>query len=139
MYLCERNHNKQKIVVKSIAVDSNQEQLQSAKNEVTILKSFKHPNIVQYYDHFFKHGCFYIVMEYATQGTLYEYLSELKPNYLNLQKVMCYFSQILMAIHHIHSKKVIHRDLKSENVFLSGSMRDIVKIGDFGISKGLKK
>lgn len=51
---------------------------------------------------------------------------------------MSYFSQILMAVNHIHQKKIIHRDLKSENVFLTGFNKDVVKIGDFGISKAVK-
>lgn len=81
VYVCERKYNKQKIVVKTIVVDSDKEQLEAAKNEVTILKSLKHPNIIQYYDHFFKHGCFYMVMEHATQGTLYDLINGIKPNY----------------------------------------------------------
>lgn len=52
---------------------------------------------------------------------------------------MDFFSQILAGLNHIHSKKVIHRDLKCENIFLTGLEGDVVKIGDFGISKILLK
>lgn len=49
------------------------------------------------------------------------------------------FCQILMGLDHIHEKKVIHRDLKCENIFLTGLKGDVIKIGDFGISKTLVK
>lgn len=81
VYLCERKHNKQKIVVKEIFIDSNNDQLQSARNEVTVLKALQHPNIIQHYDSFGKHGSFYIVMEYARGGTLHEHIKNNQPNY----------------------------------------------------------
>lgn len=49
------------------------------------------------------------------------------------------FCQLLMGLDHIHQKKIVHRDLKCENVFLTGLGGDVVKIGDFGVSKTLVK
>ncbi|CAH0555505.1 unnamed protein product [Brassicogethes aeneus] len=135
VHLCERIHNKQKIVVKVINSDLEGEQLRAAKNEVAILKSLSHPNIIQYFDNFTKGNTFYIVMEYATKGSLFDLISKSRPNYFQPQFVMDLFCQILMGLEHIHSKKVIHRDLKCENIFLTGVSDNVIKIGDFGISK----
>lgn len=49
------------------------------------------------------------------------------------------FSQVTLGVHHIHSNKILHRDLKPENIMLTGSRGDIVKIGDFGLSKNIQE
>ncbi|XP_023015082.2 serine/threonine-protein kinase Nek8 [Leptinotarsa decemlineata] len=135
--LCERIHNKQKIVVKQIVTELEGQQLEAAKNEVVILKSLNHPNVIQYYDSYIQKGLFYIVMEYASKGTLQESIERERPKYFTPQHVMDLFCQILMGLDHIHRRKVIHRDLKTENLFLTGLKADVIKIGDFGISKNL--
>lgn len=139
VYLCERKHNKLKVVVKEVSIDLNNPQIESAKNEVSVLKSLKHSNIVQYYDSFVSSGVFYIVMEYANKGSLYDFIKKQKENLIPQQTVLNLFCQILKGLHHIHSKNIIHRDLKSENIFLTGLNADVIKIGDFGISKMLLK
>ncbi|KAF5287799.1 hypothetical protein FQR65_LT12167 [Abscondita terminalis] len=138
VYLCERKHNKLKVVVKEVNADLNGEQTETAKNEVSVLKSLKHPNIVLYYDSFVSNGTFYIVMEFSNKGSLHEFIKEKRPNLVHQQVVLNLFCQILNGLNHIHSKNIIHRDLKSENIFLTGLQSDVVKIGDFGISKILQ-
>ncbi|RZC40851.1 serine/threonine-protein kinase Nek8 [Asbolus verrucosus] len=135
VHLCERKHNQHKIVIKRIIIDSNSDSLKAAKNEVAILKSLNHPNIIQYYDSCMKNGTLYIVMEYANKGTLFELIAKIRPNRFSPQMVMNLFCQILMGLNHIHSKKVVHRDLKCENIFITGLQNEVIKIGDFGISK----
>lgn len=44
-----------------------------------------------------------------------------------------------LGVHHIHSNRILHRDLKPENIMLTGSRGDIVKIGDFGLSKSIQE
>lgn len=84
MYLCVRNHNGQKVVIKSIVLTT--EKLKNAsRNEVQILKCLKHPNVIQYFDSFVKDEVHYIIMEYATKGSLYELISSQKPNYFEPQ------------------------------------------------------
>lgn len=48
------------------------------------------------------------------------------------------FSQILLGLDHIHSKNIIHRDMKCENILITGMKYDLIKIADFGISKFLE-
>jgi len=55
--------------------------------------------------------------------------------YLEEDEILSCFSQICLAIKHLHDRKILHRDLKSQNIFLTKS--GIVKLGDFGISKVL--
>ncbi|CAH1155852.1 unnamed protein product [Phaedon cochleariae] len=133
--LCEKIHNKQQIVMKQIVTELEGKQLQAAKNEVAILKSLNHPNIIRFHDSYFRKGVLYILMEHATKGTLQELIEKERPQHFSPQYVMDLFCQILMGLDHIHRKKVIHRDLKSENIFLTGLKGDVIKIGDFGISK----
>ncbi|XP_072394494.1 serine/threonine-protein kinase Nek8-like [Diabrotica undecimpunctata] len=137
IHLCEIIHNKQKLVLKQITLELGGPQLQAAKNEVAILKSLNHPNIIRYCDSYDRKGIFYIVMEYASKGTLQQLIEKERPNAFAPQYVMDFFCQILMGLDHIHQQKVIHRDLKTENIFLTGLRGDVVKIGDFGISKAL--
>lgn len=85
MYLCERKHNKLKLVVKEISTSLSGEQLKAAKNEVAILKSLDHPNIIRYYDKLMRNNVFYIVMEYATHGCLHDLISKKRPNFFEPQ------------------------------------------------------
>lgn len=137
VYLCNRKHNQKKVVVKEIDTDLKPDQLKAAQLEVKILKSFSHPNIIQYFDSFYKNKLFYIIMEYATHGNLHEYIKNAIPKPIEKEVVLNIFCQILLALHQIHSKNVIHRDLKCENIFLTGLSGNVVKIGDFGISTSL--
>ncbi|XP_022912589.2 serine/threonine-protein kinase Nek8-like [Onthophagus taurus] len=134
VYLCERKHNKLKIVVKEISLTADNEKSQTAKNEVQILRSLNNPNVIKYHDNFIKDNSLCIIMEYASHGNLYELLKN-RQQRLSFSEVMKFFCQIVMGLKHIHQKKVVHRDLKPENIFLTGKDGDVVKIGDFGISK----
>ena len=58
-------------------------------------------------------------------------------SYISEEKVMNIFVQLCLALNDIHSQKVIHRDIKPENIFLFEN--DIVKIGDFGVSKEIEE
>ena len=56
-----------------------------------------------------------------------------------LQEILFYFCQVLLGVNYIHKLDIIHRDLKAENILLSGKNGVLVKIGDFGISKMLAR
>jgi len=72
-------------------------------------------------------------MEYADGGCLCDEIKNSEPpNYWSQEKVLDYFVQICLAIKHAHDRKILHRDIKSENIFMT--KEGIIKVGDFGVS-----
>lgn len=123
----------QPIVVKEISFKhlSQQEQA-AAKEETHILALLNHPNIIAYYGSFLENDIFHIVMEYADGGDLSQKIQGAKEPFSEDQ-ILKWFIQISFALLHIHEKKILHRDLKAQNVFLTA--QGMVKLGDFGIAK----
>lgn len=109
-----------------------------ADNEVILLKSLYHVNIVRFYDHFMVDDELNIVMEYADGGNMRQLVkmrAREKMGPFPEAVIMSWFAQLVLAVAYIHGKNVLHRDLKAQNVFLTG--KNVVKLGDFGISKAL--
>eukprot|EP00042_Codosiga_hollandica_P049865 m.586342 g.586342 ORF g.586342 m.586342 type:complete len:590 (+) comp57977_c0_seq1:158-1927(+) len=108
-------------------------------NEVRILAQLHHPNVVRYYHSFLdarrEHLC--IVQEYCSGGTLEERIREarLGETYFGEGQVLGWVCEIALGVQYMHSKHVLHRDLKTANVLLTATGR--VKIADFGISAQL--
>lgn len=79
-----------------------------------------------------------MVMEYAQGGTLENLIRDQKGTYFTEDVVLYYFTQITMALDYLHSKqkKILHRDLKTQNILLNRK-RTIIKLADFGIAREL--
>lgn len=95
------------------------------------LKKFKHQNIVQYVE-FFRHenyAC--IIMEYCERGSLYEYIRQHKV--VNEYSFVEFVRQIASGLEFLHSQNLLHRDVKSKNILLTG--HNDVKIADFGVAR----
>lgn len=109
-----------------------------AQSEVDVLKSLQHNNIIAYHTTFVEAGKLYIVMEFADAGTLSKVISHrcTQVQRYSEHEALLIFSQLCLALQHIHAKNIMHRDLKSENVFLTKD--GTVKLGDFGIAKVLE-
>ncbi|XP_048236777.1 uncharacterized protein LOC124117551 isoform X2 [Haliotis rufescens] len=121
------------VILKEINMhDLNAAERQLALNEVNVLAMLDHPNIISYYDSFEEDGVLMIEIEYADGGTLAQFLSS-QEKALDEKDVLTMFQQIVAAIRHIHEHNILHRDLKTDNIFLT--KEGIVKVGDFGISK----
>lgn len=112
---------------------------ETALQEVALLRRLDHPNIVEYKDNFFMADTLVIVMQYCEGGDLATYIKEKVKERRRIQEVqiMHYFVQILQALSYIHNERILHRDLKSSNLFLMRS-KEVVKLGDFGISRVLE-
>jgi NIMA (never in mitosis gene a)-related kinase 1/4/5 len=109
--------------------------------EVNLLRDMDHPNILRYHDSFVDDATrLCIVTEFCNAGDLYTDIQARKEaeSPLTENEVMDIFVQVLLALHHVHGKRVLHRDLKSQNIFIS-LVHDVylVKLGDFGISRVL--
>ncbi|CAI2364770.1 unnamed protein product [Moneuplotes crassus] len=115
----------------------NDKEKANALNEVRILASINHQNIIQYKEAFIDEHTsnLCIVMEYGENGDLYERILNQKERkmYLPENHIWKYFIQITRALAHLHSMDTVHRDLKCANVFL---MKDgTIKLGDLNVSK----
>ena len=114
---------------------------ENALNEVRILASIKSPFVIGYKEAFIeeKDKSLCIVMEYAEQGDLYQKICQLKKMRLHMQEsdVWRIFIQMVKGLKCLHDLKILHRDLKSANIFLfnDGS----AKIGDCNVSKVVRK
>ncbi|XP_038046761.1 serine/threonine-protein kinase Nek8-like [Patiria miniata] len=123
------------VILKEInMLDLSASERQMALNEIRVLSIFDHPNIISYYDSFEEDGTLMIEMEYADGGTLQQYLNSLQgKRELEEREILIMFQQMVAGVKHIHDHNILHRDLKTANVFLT--KEGTVKIGDFGISK----
>ncbi|XP_029417252.1 serine/threonine-protein kinase Nek8 isoform X4 [Nannospalax galili] len=110
------------------------EERQAAQNECQVLKLLNHPNVIEYYENFLEDKALMIAMEYAPGGTLAEFIQKRCNSLLEEETILHFFVQILLALHHVHTHLILHRDLKTQNILLD-KHRMVVKIGDFGISK----
>ncbi|XP_038615574.1 serine/threonine-protein kinase Nek8 isoform X2 [Tachyglossus aculeatus] len=135
VHLCLRKADQKPVIIKQIPVEqmSKDERL-AAQNECQVLKLLNHPNVIEYYENFLEDKALMIAMEYAPGGTLAEYIQKRCNSLLDEDTILHFFVQILLALHHVHTHLILHRDLKTQNILLD-KHRMIVKIGDFGISK----
>ena len=103
-------------------------------NEIEVLKTVDHPNIIKLFDCYYDRNFYYMVEEYCSGGDLFDYIQEEKC--FTEKKAKIIFKQLLSAINHLHKKKIVHRDLKPENiVFIKTKYNGIfIKIIDFGAS-----
>jgi NIMA (never in mitosis gene a)-related kinase len=118
---------------------------QDALREVGFLATLKHPAIIAYRDYFQvqepaigwrkAQNMLHIIMEFADGGDLSGRIRTQNNVMFPEHQVMLWLVQVCLALKHMHDRNVIHRDIKSENVFLTST--NIVKLGDFGISKHL--
>lgn len=128
----------QKYVIKEIAIERlNESEREAALMEATVLNQMNHSNITRYIESFVENSKLYIVMEYANGGDLSEAIQRCKKTNARIaeDEVMRIFVQICLALKHVHDRNILHRDLKSSNIFLT--TKGIVKLGDFGIAKVL--
>ena len=110
-------------------------------NEVRLLASLRHKNIIGYKEAFYdeKTSTLNIVMEYADDGDLSSKIKNMLKKHLQFEEntIWSILIQILEGLNYLHKNKVIHRDLKSANIFLT--KKGIVKIGDLNVSIIAKK
>ncbi|XP_017754111.1 PREDICTED: serine/threonine-protein kinase MARK2-like isoform X4 [Eufriesea mexicana] len=104
--------------------------LQKLFREVRIMKMLDHPNIVKLFQVIETDKTLYLVMEYASGGEVFDYL--VLHGRMKEKEARAKFRQIVSAVQYCHQKKIIHRDLKAENLLLDSEMN--IKIADFGFS-----
>ncbi|XP_032501475.1 NUAK family SNF1-like kinase 1 isoform X2 [Phocoena sinus] len=106
------------VAIKSIRKDKikDEQDMVHIRREIEIMSSLNHPHIISIYEVFENKDKIVIIMEYASKGELYDYISERRR--LSERETRHFFRQIVSAVHHCHKNGVVHRDLKLENILL---------------------
>lgn len=123
------------VAIKVLRFDfANDEQfIKRFRREAQAATSLNHENIVSIYDVGEDEGVYYIVMEYVRGSTLKQYIQQHAP--LSVPKALDIMEQLTSAIAHAHANRIIHRDIKPQNVLMDEHGK--VKITDFGIAVAL--
>ena len=135
-----------------VKIENSESLFNYLKSETTILNSLSHPNIVKLKEVKKTKKHFYLVMEYCNGGELQKALDKYKIKYnkpFPEEIVQHLMRQIMDAINYLHSRDIIHRDIKLENILLNyeseedknnlNLMKANIKIIDFGFAISLKK
>ncbi|KAK0189807.1 CAMK/CAMKL/Kin4 protein kinase [Armillaria mellea] len=104
--------------------------MSKVEREIEVLRTLKHPNIVRLYDVIETDKYIGIIIEYASGGELFDHI--LAHRYLRERDAAKLFSQLISGVWYIHQKKIVHRDLKLENLLLDRH-RNVI-ITDFGFA-----
>lgn len=137
--LVEHLQERTKYVAKKIILAGlSEKEVEGAHQEAQLLSMLSHPNIVKYKESFCQEGLLIIIMEYCEVGDLAFHVQQKKKKgeYFTETEIMNWFVQMCLALKHIHVAGILHRDIKSSNVYLTGN--NTIKLGDFGISKILQ-
>ena len=142
VYIVKRKENQKIYAMKCVRLTNlGEKEKQNSFNEVRLLASLSHPNIIGYKEAFFdeKSSTLNIVMEYADDGDLSTKIKNNIKKHVQFEEstIWSILIQILEGLNYLHKSKIIHRDLKSANIFLT--KKGIVKIGDLNVSIIAKK
>ena len=135
----QRKQDKQYYALKIVNIKKLQpREREDAVNEIRVLASIKHRNIVRYCDAFVEKDSLHIVMEFAEHGDIGRQIEKFKKanKYIKEDTIWMYLIQICAGLQSMHSRNVLHRDMKAKNVFLTG--KNQVRLGDLGCAKLLK-
>ncbi|XP_064296988.1 serine/threonine-protein kinase Nek3 [Phalacrocorax carbo] len=128
--LVQHKISDQKYAMKEIRLPMSSSGVENSRKEAVLLAKMKHPNIVAYRESFEADGHLYIVMEYCDDGDLMQKIKYQRGKLFPEDTILHWFVQMCLGVKHIHDKRVLHRDIKSKNVFLTQNGK--VKLGDFG-------
>ena len=132
-----RDETGKKVVIKQTDMRHLDEyEMTNAVLEGKLLEAFRHPYIIRFLDVYRTlTGKLCIVMENAGAGDLATRIVNQKGVRIPEDQIIDWFIQLALAVKHVHDRKVIHRDIKSQNIFMTESGQ--IKLGDFGIARTL--
>lgn len=118
----------------------SQKEREETIKEAQILRNLRSPLIVKFVQVYAtKQNKLKIVMEYAECGDLSKAIATKRTQKQNFQEnqILDWFTQICLAMKHVHDRKILHRDIKGQNIFITKN--NTLKLGDFGIARVLNK
>ncbi|XP_060545292.1 serine/threonine-protein kinase Nek5 isoform X2 [Pantherophis guttatus] len=137
IFLARKKEDNQQCVIKEINLTKMpRKEKESSQKEATLLAKMKHPNIVAFYTSLQEKNNLYIMMEYCDGGDLMKRINMQYGVLFDEDKILGWFVQIALGLKHIHDRKILHRDIKTQNIFLSRN-GITAKLGDFGIARML--
>lgn len=148
----KKKDDKLSLVLKQISLfNMKDDEIKEVKNEAKLLSSLNSRYIVKYYESWVENGCLNIIMEFCEKGDLSKLIKEYSSNGNNNgvsnllnnnketglpeEKIWNILVQMCIGLNYLHSKKILHRDLKTQNILITKN--DNVKIGDLGVAKAL--
>ncbi|KAJ9455969.1 putative serine/threonine-protein kinase A [Diplonema papillatum] len=136
-YVVRDNQNPGKMCVVKV-VSTTSLSAPDLQSEIRCMSLLRHPCIIEYVADFGTQDRLLIAMEFAEGGDLNQHIKARtspgrEPQYFKEHEVMFLFCQLAVALDYVHKRRMLHRDLKTANVFLNAA--GIVKLGDFGYSR----
>lgn len=126
VYLIEKIDNQEKFALKIIKI-TDQTPIENIENEIRILSSCEHKNIVKFIECFQVKEKLWIIMEYMNGGKLTNLLVEYS---FKENQIATILREVLLAVEYLHSNQLIHRDIKSDNILINKNGE--IKLSDFG-------
>lgn len=136
VYLVRHKYEGRNYAVKKIKTrDISEKDRENTEQEIRLLQKLRHPNIVAYKDSYIDRDQFLcLVMVFCEGGDMYSKIKSSKGKKFPEAQILEWFAQILLALLYLHERKILHRDLKTQNIFLKNGR---LRLGDFGIAKVL--
>ncbi|XP_040278368.1 serine/threonine-protein kinase Nek5-like [Bufo bufo] len=121
-FLAKGKNDKIPCVIKEVNLSKMaRKEKEASHKEVTLLAKMNHPNIVKFFASVEENNNLYIVMEYCDGGDLMKRIDQQRGVLFNEDQILNWFVQISLGLKHIHDRKVLHRDIKAQNIFLANN------------------
>ncbi|KAJ3045765.1 Serine/threonine-protein kinase Nek1 [Rhizophlyctis rosea] len=131
-----RKTNELVCIKEIVTAGKPRDEREAALREASILRDIPpHPHVIGFREAFKEKGCVCIVTEYAEEGDLDAYIKKRRGRLFGEEEIWRWFTELLLALHHVHRHGFLHRDIKTKNIFLSKERR--LLLGDFGIARAL--
>ncbi|XP_057377743.1 serine/threonine-protein kinase Nek5-like [Daphnia carinata] len=132
-------HGAASYVLKEICI-RDEKQREAARQEGRLLSQLNHVNIIRYFDSFESPitGNLCLVMEYCPGGDVAAVIRQRRGVPFPEQQILSWFQQLVSALDYLHKRKILHRDIKTGNIFVTANLL-VLKLGDFGVAKVLER
>lgn len=128
VFLAKENVSNRFVAIKQL-LNTDKEEQANIIHEIEMVSKFDHPNIVNYYHHFWRDDELFLVMEYCPGGSLRDKIREGK---IATSDALLWTQTLASCLRTVHNKRIIHHDIKPDNILFS--QNGIIKISDFGIA-----